>query len=124
MNNDPFAELRGLRFLQSRIPALDALSTFVPENQEPAPAVKEVLDRIGSSRWFPEPGGHRVLAPYEGGAYNATYFEVRERGWDHEHCKICGETVPSMMLCWVTESGPFVVLCVACKEKMDHDLRP
>ncbi len=119
MKRDPFADLRGLSFMETRIPALDALSTFVPEGQEPSQPVKETLSRIGFSRWFPEAGGHRVLLPYEGGAYDTTHFRIEEKAWDHEHCKVCGEHIPAMTLCWVTEEGPFILLCTECKRKMD-----
>jgi hypothetical protein len=106
--------------MESRIPPLDALSTFVPDNQTPRGSVKETLDRIGFSRWYPEPGGHRVLLPYDGGEYDSLHFRLEPKVWDHEHCKICGETIPAMALCWVTQEGPFIVLCRNCKDEMDR----
>ena len=71
MTAEELAELRGHKWMPSRIPALDALSIFVPEGQEENdPAVTEMSARIGSCRWYPVPGGHKVLFPYEGGDYN------------------------------------------------------
>jgi hypothetical protein len=105
--------------MESRIPALDALTTFVPDDQPPTGTVKDTLDRIGFSRWYPEEGGHRVLLPYEGGEYDASHFRIEEKAWNHEHCKVCGETIPSMTLCWVTREGPFIVMCTDCKAEMD-----
>jgi hypothetical protein len=35
-------------------------------------------------------------------------------GWDHEHCGRCQRSIKPMTLCWVTESGPYVVLCSEC----------
>jgi hypothetical protein len=71
------------------------------------------------SRWYPISGGHKVLALYEGGEYDQTQFAIEEKAWDHEHCEVCNVQIPSMTLCWVTESGPWIPLCSECKERMD-----
>jgi hypothetical protein len=110
--------------MESRIPALDALSTFVPEGQTPTGSVEETLDRIGSHRWFPRPGGHKVIAPYDGGAYDVAHFTVEKKAWDHEHCKVCGSSIPAMTLCWVTRTGPYILLCSDCKAQMDGTPSP
>ena len=107
--------------MQSRIPALDALSAFVPQGQENDPAVAEVSKRAGASRWHPVSGGHRVLFPYEGGAYDSQRFAVEPGAWDHEHCKICRARIAPMTLCWVTERGPYIILCESCYAEVAAD---
>lgn len=105
--------LRQCKFAPSRIPALDALSAFVAGDDEDA-VVEEMANRIGYSRWYPADGGHEVLFLYEGGPFDASRFTIKKGGWDHEHCKACRANIASMTLCWVTESGPHVILCEAC----------
>ncbi len=121
MKQDPFEDLRDLEFMESRIPALDALSVFVPEGEEPSESVKEALDRIGFSRWYPVPGGYRLLLLYESGDYDAAVFAVEEGGWDHETCKVCRARIPSMTLCWITKDDPYIVLCTDCKVRMGEE---
>ena len=118
---DRWAEFRGLRFMPSRIPALDALVTFVAGGQPIRPAVQKTLDRIGFSRWFPVSGGHELLMPYEGGPYDKAEFKVRSKAWDHETCTACRGHVPAMTPCWVTEGGPFKLLCSSCKSELDAE---
>ncbi len=69
---DDFAELRRLSFMESRIPALDALEGFVPTGGEGDPAVEAAQSLTGFSRWRPverKKGGReyfnlgRVLRP-------------------------------------------------------------
>jgi len=86
---DRFAKFRGLSFIQSRIPALDALSMFVAKGQEEAPEVRKFTGSKGTSRWFPIEGGHKVIIPYEGGEFDSKRFQIEKGAWDHEHCKIC-----------------------------------
>ncbi len=111
---DNDANLRALSYVASRIPALGALVVFIPTGQSPDPEVQETLDRIGVTRWFPLPEGHRVLVPYEGGPFNAEKFALEKGAWDHEHCKRCGATIEPMTICWVTETGPYIILCELC----------
>ena len=113
MTEDEFTRFAGLRFAPSRIPKLDALATFVPTGEETDPVLEEAFRRSGYSRWFPVPGGHRVLVPFEGGEYDSR-FSIEPEGWDHETCKICRQHIDAMTLCWVTESGPYVILCERC----------
>lgn len=114
---EDLAKLRRLSFVESRIPALDALEGFVPTGAERDPAVEAAGARTGFSRWYPVEGGHRVQFLYEGGEYDAQRFTLVKGAWNHEHCKRCGAQVASMTLCYVTRTGPFVLLCAAC-----HDL--
>ena len=107
-----------LKFMESRIPALDALSAFVPIGHEKDEEIQKASSQFGSSRWFPIAGGHKVLFLYESGSYNKEFLTIEKGAWDHEHCKECGDNIPAMNLCWVTESGPFVVICTCCYEEM------
>ncbi len=59
-------------------------------------------------------GGHRVLILYEGGDYDTNRFSLLRGGWDHEHCTRCSCRIEPMTLCWVTEDGPYIVLCEEC----------
>jgi len=108
------AELRRLSFMESRIPRLDALEVFVPTGAEDDEALSELMGRTGFSRWFPVEGGHRVQILFEGGQYDRNRFVFVEGGWDHEHCRRCQRTIEPMTLCWVTEGGPFMLLCIDC----------
>ena len=116
---DRWADFRDLPFMPSRIPALDALVVFVADGQPMHPVVQKTLDRIGFSRWYPVSGGHELLMPYEGGPYDHAEFKLRSKAWDHETCSGCRGHVPAMTSCWVTEHGPFKLLCSACKAQMD-----
>jgi hypothetical protein len=118
MTNEEREWLRQFRFMRTRIPALDALATFVPHGGERDPAITGAAGLTGFSRWFPVEGGHRMLVPYEGGEYDATRFSIEKGAWDHETCKICRMHIDAMTLCWVTEAGPYVILCDSCKEQL------
>jgi hypothetical protein len=100
--------------MESRIPALDALETFVPNGAEHDTELENVRARTGFSRWYPTKGGHRVLILYEGGEYDRSRFSVTKGGWDHEHCKRCNVTIESMTRCWVTTDEPYILLCDGC----------
>ncbi len=115
---DPHANLE---FMESRVPALDALSTFVPTGQESDPRIREAMGRRGFARWYPVQGGHRVLFLYEGGEFDAARFTLERGAWDHEDCAGCGGRIEPMTLCWVTRSGPYVVLCARCHAARGHD---
>ena len=109
---------KAFRFVQSRIPALDALAAFVPHGQEKDSIVENATKLKGCARWFPVDGGHKVLIPYEGQDYDQARFAVEKQTWDHEHCKACDADLNPMTLCWVTETGvPFVVLCASCHDE-------
>jgi hypothetical protein len=125
MNAEQLTELRSYKWMPSRIPALDALTAFVPEGQEENDlAVMEMMKRVGAGRWHPVAGGHEVLIPYEGGQYDQKRFTIQRGGWDHEHCKICGTNIPPMTECWVTESGKYVVLCKTCYSEVAGSTPP
>jgi hypothetical protein len=107
-------DLRGMAFMQSRIPPLDGLTAFVPDDRPLDPAIQSAADAAGFSRWYPLEGGHRLVLLYEGGPYDATRFTVEPGAWDHEHCHLCYANIPSMTLCWVTRHDPYVILCEKC----------
>ena len=110
--------------MRSRIPAQDALEVFVPSGAEPDAEMKELIGRTGFARWYPMEGGHMVRTLYEGGPYNAERFTLLKGGWDHEHCTRCGASVEPMTLCWVTRSGPFVLLDEKCHGEIFGDTSP
>jgi hypothetical protein len=119
MTEDPFAELAGLTFIETRIPALDALTTFMPDGREPNDSLKAAVERLSWARFRPVPGGHKVLLPNDGGGFDESTFTVEKGAWDHEHCRVCRAHIPAMTLCWVTEDGPYIILCVECKTELD-----
>ncbi len=121
MDQDKIAELRQYSFMKSRIPALDALSIFVPTGKETDSIVQEMTKQVGMSRWYPVSGGQKVLFPYEKQSFDTKFFQIEKKAWDHEHCKLCGESIPAMTLCWVTEQGPYILLCVMCYKKVKED---
>ena len=115
MTDQELAELPKYPWMESRIPARDALSTFVPDAPAPEPVIAEMQERAGGSRWFPVQGGHRVLMPFDGGSYDASRFTIESGAWDHEHCETCGERISAMVLCHVTApEQPYVLLCAVC----------
>jgi hypothetical protein len=113
---DPFAEYRGLEFMESRIPIQDALAVFVPDDPPIDTKVRAAISQHAVSRWFPKPGGHEVLVPYAGEPYDARIFRVVAHAWDHETCSHCRAHIPPMTLCWVTPSGRYVLLCERCHD--------
>ena len=118
-NEDTLSPYANFSFIKSRIPALDALSMFVPEGKEEDPVIQETIRARGFSRWYPEEGGHKVVIPHDGQKFDDKLFTLEKRAWNHEHCKGCGGNIEPMELCWVTESGPYVVLCISCHKKLD-----
>src|SRR5688572_21000743 len=115
MTDEEISDLRKYRWMKSRIPARDALVAFVPDASAPDPLIEEMQVRLHQSRWYPVPGGHRVLMLHDGGEYDAKRFQVEAGAWDHEHCDVCEEQIPAMTLCYVTEEGsPYVLLCESC----------
>jgi hypothetical protein len=120
---DELTWLRELRFAPSRIPKLDAIGTFVPTGTETDAVIAEAHSRTGFARWFPVDGGHKVIFPFEGGAYDSSRFQLEPEAWDHETCKVCRRHIPAMTLCWVTESGPYVILCDECHGKLEPENR-
>jgi hypothetical protein len=115
MDAQQLTELRSYKWMPSRIPALDALMAFVPDGEEDSDAVvADMMKRAHRCRWYPVPGGNEVLIPYEGGEYDQERFTIQRGAWDHEHCKACGTSIPSMTKCWVTDGGECVLLCAAC----------
>jgi hypothetical protein len=107
-------ELRQLEYRESRIPALDALELFVPDNARPDPVLIEITSRTGFSRWKPVEGGHQVLILYEGGGFDSNRFTLRKSAWDHEHCKRCVSRIRAMETCWVSTGDGYTILCAEC----------
>lgn len=72
-------QFKDLEFMESRIPALDALFTFIPEGEKQNEIVQKELDKTGFARFYPAEGGHKVIVPYEGGEYNTEYFTIEKK---------------------------------------------
>jgi len=121
MTEQQLAQFRRYEYQPSRIPALDAISTFVPTGQEKEPVIKAALARKGYSRWFPVAGGHRLLILHEGEPFDTARLTLEKRAWDHEHCNSCRTRIPSMTLCWVSVSGPDTILCEECHSQVSGD---
>jgi hypothetical protein len=115
MTDQELSKLPKYEWIESRIPARDALVTFVPDGESPDPVVEKILERAGGSRWFPVQGGHRVLILFEGGTFDSSRFTIESCAWDHEHCYACGERISAMELCHVTvPEQPYNLLCAVC----------
>jgi hypothetical protein len=117
MSDNDFNRLVGYTWMQSRIPALDGLVTFIPDGpRDPAVASFATGRR---SRWYPVEGGMRVVVLYDDDSqYDADRWHVEKGAWDHEHCELCRTSIPPMMLCWVTKSDPYVLLCDDCHSEV------
>ena len=110
-------KLAGLEWRQSRIPALDALVQFIPDG--PRDATVDSFAASHRSRWYPLPGGTRVVISMESEPeYDAATWKVEQGAWDHEHCDLCTEDIQAMTLCWVTTYDPYVLLCDNCHAKV------
>ena len=107
-------ELRGFEWMPSRIPPLDALVRFVPDG--PRDAEVDAFATSHRSRWYPIPGGTRVVVSMESEPeYDMGKWRVEKGAWDHEHCNVCEEQIAAMTLCYVTEEGSlYVLLCISC----------
>jgi hypothetical protein len=116
MTEDEIKRLPTMSWMQSRIPIRKALATFVADGSK-CPSEVESEMRKHPSRWYPVPGGHRVLILYEGGTFDAQIFQVEPKAWEHEDCDACGEQIPQMTLCYVTKRGYYIALCEACYQK-------
>jgi hypothetical protein len=123
--HDPFADYRGLEFMQSRIPIQDALSAFTPEGDSVSSVVEAASREVAEARWYPRPGGLELLIPHHGEPFDAAVFTVKPGAWDHETCSHCVARIPPMTLCWVTRSGWYVLLCEDCYGKftIEHPRR-
>ena len=110
-------ELARFEWMESRIPALDALTHFVPDG--PRDAAVDAFGMAHRSRWFPQTGGTRVVVSMENvSEFDSKVWTVEKGAWDHEHCDLCNVHIPAMTLCWVTKVDPYVQLCSACHAKV------
>lgn len=115
MTQDELSKLPSYRWMPSRIPLRDALSTFVPDAPDPEPIIAEMSSRCGEAVWHPVEGGHRVLFLYDGGPFDRSRFTLETKIWDYNDCTVCGEHIPVMTLCYVTEpQQPYILLCAQC----------
>ena len=115
MTDSELSKLPAYRWMPSRIPVRDALTTFVPDAPEPEPIIDEMSSRCGESVWYPISGGHRVLFLYDGGAFDKSRFALEPKAWDYNECAVCGGHIPAITLCHVTEpKQPYILLCERC----------
>ena len=113
LTTEDLAALPASAWMPSRIPIQDALATFVPEGVEPPNPPRPVYEM----RWFPEPGGARMLLPYDGGPFDEKTFRIEQGAWDHVTCDLCNARILPMTLCYVTREGAFNALCEQCFKK-------
>ena len=113
MEETELTQLRKHSWMESRIPASDALSTFIADGS--GQDLWEIQAGVGRSRLYPVNGGHRVLIPFDGGPYDSSRFTIESGAWDHEHCDVCNASIPAMALCYVTKAEqPYFLLCADC----------
>jgi hypothetical protein len=118
MTAEEISKLTAYRWMQSRIPLLDALTTFVADAPEPEPVIAEMSNRFSESVWYPVAGGHRVLFRYDGGPFDSSRFTLEPKVWDYNECSLCGAHIAAMTLCYVTEPQQhYILLCAACYER-------
>jgi hypothetical protein len=118
-NKDPIDRLTSSIFFKTRCPKKDALTVFIPKDQEPSPEIKKILDEAGPSRWFPQDGGHLVKIPNIFDSYDEKLFKIEKDAWDHEHCDKCGGTIEYDEICWVTElENNRYLFCNSCYRKL------
>jgi hypothetical protein len=123
MSTPPLSLFTKAQLMQQVFPGLDAAVVFIPEGQEPSPAVRDVLQRSGQQRWFPVPGGHKAKVPWPLAEGSESLFEREQKGWDHEHCDFCPAHVNIGDPCWSVDSekGGFWVFCRGCYEKLGDE---
>jgi len=109
-------ELLGLNWMQSRVPAQNALVGFVPDGQESA---VDSFTMDCRSRWYPVRGGTRVVVSLETRPqYDSARWHIEKGARDHEHCDVCGQNIPAMTPCWVTKEDPYIQICDGCHSKV------
>lgn len=94
------------------MPIRDALSTLLAPGSNEFKPPRPVYE----TRYFPGPNGTRALIPYDGGSFDEALFMIETGAWDHDTCNNCNAYIKAMTLCFVTQSGPFYVLCQDCYE--------
>ncbi len=120
-DKDPIDSLTASMFRQVRCPKMDALTVFIPKDQEPFPEVQKVLDEAGHQRWFPQDGGHLVKIPNVFDSYDDNLFKLEKDAWDHEHCYKCGATIDPDDLYWAAEPDNCLYLfCESCYQKLNQ----
>lgn len=67
-----------------------------------------------------EGGGWHAARPYKGEPFDPEVFELREGGWDHEHCDVCKAKVVDGMSYWpnVDPDAGHVDLCEECHPRV------
>ena len=115
---EPVDSLTRDMFRKVRCPIMDALTVFIPKDQEPSPQIQKVLDEAGDQRWFPNEQGHLVKIRNVFDTYDDNLFKLEKNGWNHEHCDKCGGTIDPEDECWYAEvDDRFFLFCDTCYQK-------
>ena len=117
LNKNEIKKLPTFQWMESRIPCQDALTAFIPDENSVDSRVQEVLEEaLGPKRYYPVPGGHRVLIrDFDELKYDTGSFSIEKGVWDHEHCELCDTNIPALTLCYVTlPEEPYYLLCSVC----------
>lgn len=100
---------------------IDAATYFVQgDDDEPPSHIEEILNRASDRRVYPIDGGHLWMVPYRVVKGHETFFERKEKAWDHEHCDFCDKTVKIGEESWITgdrDKGMFL-FCRQCHTKV------
>jgi hypothetical protein len=77
---------------------------------------KKPMDRDDLPPDSRDDGEWHMSRPYTGEPFDPEEWELREGGWDHEHCEVCWATVSEGMSYWpnVDPEVGQVNLCEAC----------
>ena len=78
------------------------------------------------SLWLKEPTGDadgtewHLSQPYNGEPFDPKLYELREGGWDHEHCDVCYATITDGTPYWpnADPDAGHVDLCEACYSRV------
>jgi hypothetical protein len=93
MEDDEITKLGSYEWMESRIPALDALVGFIPDKIPRNPSIQKTLDAVrGGSRWYPVEGGHRVvIRDFQELTYDSEFFKIEKGMWGTTNTAIHAE---------------------------------
>jgi len=79
---------------------------FAPRTFHPYPCLRMIPPATDE--------GGTLWAPYRGGPYDPTVYELVEGGWDHEHCEVCFARIGDGDRYWANDGPEHVDLCLTC----------
>ncbi len=59
--------------------------------------------------------GWTTQKEYKGEPFDDSEWRLVEKGWDHQHCRVCQFSIEEGMTYWITQDEKFI-LCDACHE--------